>query len=47
MEKGKAEGEANARLELAKSMLTDGLDAAFVSKHTHMLLEEVAALQGK
>jgi len=45
--KGRAEGEAKVRLELAKSMLADGLDAAFVSKHTHLPLEEVTALQGK
>ena len=44
--KGRAEGEAKVRLELAKSMLADGLDAAFVSKHTHLPLEEVTALQG-
>ena len=44
---GLAEGEAKVRLELAKSMLADGLDAAFVSKHTHLPLEEVTALQGK
>ena len=42
---GLAEGEANARLELAKSMLADGLDAAFVAKHTRLSLEEVTALQ--
>lgn len=45
--KGRAEGEAKVRLELAKSMLADGLDAAFVSKHTHLPLEEVTELQGK
>ena len=42
---GLAEGEAKARRELAQSMLADGLDAAFVSKHTHLSLEEVLALQ--
>ena len=42
---GLAEGEAKARIELAQSMLADGLDAAFVSKHVHLPLEEVLALQ--
>ena len=47
MEKGRAEGEANTRRELAKSMLADGLDAPFICKHTHLPLEEVLALQQK
>ena len=49
MEKGKAEGmvegEARARRELAKSMLAEGLDPAFVSKHTQLSQEEVLVLQ--
>ena len=49
MEKGKAEGmaegEARARRELAKSMLTEGLDPAFVSKHTQLSQEEVLVLK--
>lgn len=44
---GLAEGEANAMRELAQSMLADGLDAPFVSKHTHLPLEDVLALQQK
>ena len=47
MEKGRAEGEANTRRELAKSILADGLDAPFICKHTHLPLEEVLALQQK
>ena len=45
--KGLAEGEAKAMRELAQSMLADGLDAPFVSKHTHLPLEDVLALQQK
>ena len=45
--KGLAEGKANAMRELAQSMLADGLDAPFVSKHTHLPLEDVLALQQK
>ena len=45
LEEGLAEGEAKARIELAQSMLADGLDAAFVSKHAHLPLEKVLALQ--
>ena len=45
--KGRAEGEAKAMRELAQSMLADGLDAPFVSKHTHLPLEDVLALQQK
>ena len=45
--KGLAEGEAKAMRELAQSMLADGLDAPFVSKHTHLPLEDVRALQQK
>ena len=45
--RGLAEGKANAMRELAKSMLADGLDAPFVSKHTHLPLEDVLALQQK
>ena len=42
---GLAEGEAKARIELTQSMLADGLNAAFVSKHAHLPLEVVLALQ--
>jgi flagellar biosynthesis/type III secretory pathway protein FliH len=45
--KGLAEGEAKAMRKLAQSMLADGLDAPFVSKHTHLPLEDVLALQQK
>ena len=45
--RGLAEGKANAMRELAQSMLADGLDAPFVSKHTHLPLEDVLALQQK
>ena len=45
--KGLAEGEAKAMRDLAQSMLADGLDEPFVSKHTHLPLEDVLALQQK
>ncbi len=45
VEKGKAEGEAKARREMAAALLKMGLDAQAVAEATQLSLKEVLALQ--
>jgi predicted transposase/invertase (TIGR01784 family) len=41
---GKAEGEANSKLTIAKAMLADKMDPSVVAKYTGLTAEEVHAL---
>ena len=45
IEKGIEKGTALTKLDIAKSMLTDGLDLAFISKYTGLSAEEIKALR--
>lgn len=42
---GKLEGKLEEKIETAKSMLADGIDPAFVAKHTKLPIETIKALQ--
>lgn len=41
-ETGLAEGEHNAKIELAKNMLSDGMSVEIVSKYSGLPAEEIA-----
>ena len=41
---GRAEGEKNKSMDIARNMLTGGIDADSVSRYTGLTLEEVQAL---
>ena len=44
-QEGKLDGELKRNIEIAKKMLVDGVEPAFVAKYTEMSLEEVKKLQ--
>ena len=41
---GKAEGESMAKASIAKSMKTEGMDVALISRYTGLPLEQIEAL---
>ncbi len=43
-EEGKAEGEFEAKVSIAKSMKAEGMDAAVISRCTGLSLEQIEAL---
>jgi predicted transposase/invertase (TIGR01784 family) len=44
-EKGEREGEKAKAIDSARSMKADGVDAAFISKHTGLTLAEIAEIE--
>ncbi len=46
LQKGREEGELNAKLAIARSMLNKGLDESLVAQLTGLTLVQVVALKG-
>ena len=43
-EEGRAEGEAEAKFSIAKSMKAEGMDVALISRYTGLPIEQIEAL---
>ncbi|MBR5955411.1 MAG: hypothetical protein IK022_02565 [Bacteroidales bacterium] len=46
-EEGRVEGREKEKIETAKKMLEDGLDAGLICRYTGLSIEKIQKLQGK